>query len=262
MVLVLVASAIIIPSKKYIDKRFTGKNNGNTTEKPNKDSEKEEENNNGDEDIIEEIDLLEGTTYEDDEGNLILVNVNDILVLVNKKRNLPSDYIPEDLVVPNVRFSFNEIVDKRHLRKEAANALEELFAGGEEEGIILFGVSGYRSYERQKVLFNNKKSQVGEEKARQVVAYPGQSEHQTGLTIDVSSQSAGFGLVEDFGKTKEGVWLKENAHRFGFIIRYEEDTTEITGYTFEPWHIRYVGKEAAGQIFERKITLEEYLGDI
>lgn len=210
----------------------------------------------------DEIDYLSDTTYEDEEGKLIVKNTDDILVLVNKRRNLPADYKPEDLVIPNVRFSFKEKLEKRYLRQEAAEALEELFAEAEKEGIILFAVSGYRSFNTQKILFDNKVSKVGFEEANLLVAYPGQSEHQTGLAMDVSSQSVGFTLEEDFGQAKEGIWLKDNAHRFGFIIRYGKDNTDITGYSYEPWHIRYVGKDVANEIYEKNITLEEFLGDV
>lgn len=205
---------------------------------------------------------LENTAYEDKEGKLIVTNTDDILVLVNKRRNLPPDYKPDDLVIPNVRFPFDEKLEKRYLRKEAALALEELFKEAEKDGIILYAVSGYRSYNTQKILFENKVKKVGFEQANLLVAYPGQSEHQTGLAMDVSCESVGFTLEEDFGQTMEGIWLRENAHRFGFIIRYDKDTTDITGYSYEPWHIRYVGKDAAKEIYERNITLEEYLGDV
>lgn len=98
----------------------------------------------------ETMDYLVDTSYEDEEGRLIVKNTDDILVLVNKRRNLPADYKPEDLVIPNVRFSFKEKLEKRYLRQEAAEALEELFAEAEKEGIILFAVSGYRSFNTQK----------------------------------------------------------------------------------------------------------------
>jgi len=196
------------------------------------------------------------------EEKFVVTNTDDILVLVNKRRNLPADYKPSDLVVPNVRFSFKEKLEKRYLRKEAALALEELFNEAEKEGIILYAVSGYRSYNTQKTLFENKVKKVGFEAANLLVAYPGQSEHQTGLAMDVSCQSVGFTLEEDFGQTTEGIWLSENAHKFGFIIRYGKDTTNITGYSYEPWHIRYVGKDAAKEIYDLNITLEEYLGDV
>lgn len=212
--------------------------------------------------LEEEVDYLKDTTFENEDGRLIVTNPDHVLVLVNKDRSLPSDYIPEDLVIPNVRFPFEEDIPKRYLRKEAAEALEDLFEIADKEDIYLFGISGYRSYNRQKTLFDNKANQVGVEKANLIVAYPGQSEHQTGLTIDVSSQSAQFKLVESFEDTPEGQWLKDNAHRAGFIIRYGKDTKDITGYSYEPWHIRYVGKDIAKEIFEKNITLEEFLGGI
>lgn len=210
----------------------------------------------------EKIDYLKDTTSTDKDGNLIINNTEDVLVLVNKNRNLPSNHKPTDLVIPNIRFSFKENLEKKYLRKEAADALEELFIQAKEDKIILYGVSGYRSYATQKMLFDNKSNKVGAEKANLLVAMPGQSEHQTGLAIDVSCESVGFSLSERFGQAIEGKWVKDNAHLFGFIIRYQKDTTEITGYSYEPWHIRYVGKEVAKEIYENNITLEEFLGDI
>ncbi|MBZ2174726.1 M15 family metallopeptidase [Schnuerera sp. xch1] len=212
------------------------------------------------EEIIEE-DLLKDTTYIDDEGNTVIKNTDDTLVLVNKNRNLPPDYKPEDLVIPNVRFPFEETLEKKYMRKEAANALEELFNQANEEGIYLFAISGYRSYNTQSYLFNTRAERDGFEEANKLTAYPGQSEHQTGLAMDLSCQSLGFTLEQDFGQTIEGKWLKENAHKFGFIIRYPKEAVDITGYSYEPWHIRYVGKEVAKEIYEKNITLEEYLVD-
>lgn len=208
------------------------------------------------------IDYLENTSYITEYGQVIIINSDDNLVLVNKKRNLPFNYKPTDLVIPKVKFSFSGNLEKRYLRQEAATALEELFLGAQKENIILYAVSGYRSYSTQKVLFDNKSRYVGAEKANSLVARPGQSEHQTGLAMDVSARSINFVLEEYFKDTAEGKWLKINAHKYGFIIRYQEDTTGITGYSYEPWHVRYVGKEIAAQIYEANITLEEFLGDI
>lgn len=213
------------------------------------------------EEEVTEEDLLEGTSYSDEEGKEIVKNTDDILVLVNKNRNLPSDYRPEDLVIPNVRFPFEEDLEKKYMREEAARALEKLFYQAEEEGIYLFAISGYRSYDRQKYLFDIRAEKDGFEAANKLTAYPGQSEHQTGLAMDVSCESMGFDLDEEFGQAIEGKWIKENAHKFGFIIRYPKESVDITGYSYEPWHIRYVGKETAKEIFEKNITLEEYLGD-
>jgi len=209
--------------------------------------------------IIENATIsLDGTTYEDENGNTVIKNTDDLLVLVNKSRNLPSTYAPKDLVIPNVKFSFKENLEKKYMRKDAAKALEELFSAAKEDGINLFAVSGYRSYKRQKEIFNAKAKVYGHEVANKTSAMPGQSEHQTGLAMDISSESEGYQLTEKFGQTSEGKWLTENAHRFGFIIRYPKDKTDMTGYVYEPWHVRYVGKDAAITIKEKNIILEEY----
>ncbi|MED0703891.1 M15 family metallopeptidase [Aeribacillus composti] len=192
-------------------------------------------------------------------GQPVIQNPDNILVLVNKDFFLPVDYKPNDLTVPNIQFSFGDAdVPKRYLRKEAAAALEQLFAAAKKEGVILFGASGFRSYDRQVELFEAEKKQKGEQKAVQAVAKPGQSEHQTGLSIDVTSESVDFQITEKFGETKEGKWLQQNAHKFGYIIRYPKGKEAITKYKYEPWHIRYVGKKAAKVIYENNLTLEEY----
>lgn len=186
--------------------------------------------------------------------------VDSVAVLVNKQNELPADYVPSDLVYVQVPFTFNEKVEKRMMRKEAAENLAELFTAAKNEGIILYGVSGYRSYETQKSLFAYFTKRDGsEEKANQISARPGQSEHQTGLAMDVSSQSVNFGLVENFGDTKEYAWLKDNAHHFGYVIRYPQGKELITEYSYEPWHIRYVGKALAAKLYAEQLTYEEYL---
>lgn len=186
-------------------------------------------------------------------------NPDDLLVLVNKTYRLPRDYQPDDLVIPNVPFPFEGTHEKKLLRAEAAQALEELFAESKKEGLELFAISGYRSFTRQKTIFPNNVLRVGFAQANQFSAFPGESEHQTGLAMDVSSRAVNFNLVEAFAETAEGIWLKENAHRFGFIIRYPKGKEEVTGYTYEPWHLRYVGQETAQKIHELNITLEEYI---
>lgn len=189
----------------------------------------------------------------------VVTNPDDILVLVNDNRRLPDGFVPQNLVVPDVEFSFSGIEERNHLRQEAAEALEKLFALAAEDGIELFAVSGYRSYERQAVIFNRNVEQMGFEDASTFSAEPGHSEHQLGLAMDVTSRSVGLQITQDFGDTEEGQWLAENAHRAGFIIRYLKGKEEITGFSFEPWHIRYVG-DSAEEISKLGITLEEYLG--
>lgn len=185
---------------------------------------------------------------------------DSITVLVNKANELPADYVPSDLVDVNILFTFKEQAEKRMMRQEAASKLEELFAAGKEQNIILYGVSGYRSYQTQESLFASFVRRYGsEEQANQISAKPGQSEHQTGLAMDVTAQSVNFGLEEKFGNTVEYSWLIENAHRFGFIIRYPKGKEYLTEYTYEPWHLRYIGQELATKLYEQNITYEEYL---
>lgn len=179
-------------------------------------------------------------------------------IIVNKHQPLSADHVPADLVIPDIPFSFNGKPEKRYLRKPAADAVEALFAAAKKDGIELFGVSGYRSYNTQRWLWNYNVRKKGEAAASRYNASPGMSEHQTGLALDVSSESVGLQLTEPFGDTKEGLWLADNAHRFGFILRYPEGKEQITGYSYEPWHIRYVGTETAGAIYKNKLTLEEW----
>jgi len=191
----------------------------------------------------------------------VVTDPTNVLVLVNKSHRLPDGYRPPDLVEPKVPFPFKEKLEKRLLRKVAGSALEKLFAGAQSAGLHLYAQSGFRSYERQKAIFASNAKKYGEKKANMVSAYPGESEHQTGLTMDVTTPSVNYDLIEPFGTTAEGRWLKEHAHEYGFIIRYPKGKEAITGYSYEPWHIRYVGVKAASEMAGRGITLEEYLGE-
>lgn len=175
---------------------------------------------------------------------------NSITVCVNKNRNLPSDFIPSDLVSPNVRLSGTG--SNTLMRQEAASALEELFNGAEAEGLYLYALSGYRSYYTQANIYNPYSGYS---------APPGASEHQLGLAMDVTSDYYGAILVPDFAYTEEGQWLKENAHKYGFVVRYLEGKEDVTGYYYEPWHIRYLGIDLATKLVNKGITLEEYYGD-
>ena len=194
-----------------------------------------------------------------DNGVSILFNPYDQLALVNKESALPADYIPEDLVVPDVPFPFDEDLPKKKMRMVAAEAMEKLFQATDEAGLDLYAQSGYRSYETQVMLFNNYAEKNGKEAANRFSAHPGESEHQSGLTMDVTSPEVNFKLVEEFGQTDEGKWLVEHAAEYGFIIRYPKGKEEITEYQYEPWHLRYVGKKAAKVIMSEELTLEEYL---
>lgn len=192
-------------------------------------------------------------------GQNIIINPENTLALVNKQFGLPESFIPNDLVRPNVSFSFGDLkIEKSLMRKEAAEALEKMFVEAKRNSVELFAVSGYRSYEYQDTLFQAEVNKVGMEKAIEAVAYPGQSEHQTGLAMDISSRGENMMLTDAFGNTKEGKWLTENAHRFGFILRYPKAKEAITGYQYEAWHFRYIGINAATIIHKNNWTLEEY----
>jgi len=187
----------------------------------------------------------------------IIQNPDNVLVLVNKENSLPQNYIPSDLVFPNVPFSFEEILPKKYMRKDAAIALEQLFQKAQQDDISLTAESGYRSYDRQTEIFTRNIKESPD--ANQTSARPGESEHQTGLSMDVSSPSVNNQLSASFGDTREGLWLAKNAADFGFIIRYPKDKENITGYQYEPWHLRYVGMPVSQTIAKNNLTLEEYL---
>lgn len=185
-------------------------------------------------------------------------NPADTLILVNKQNKAPS--VPITLVKPDVTPTKPSVAENIYMRPEAAWALEALFAGAAEEGITLYATSGFRSYSTQKAIFDRRAEERGEKAANRSVAKPGYSEHQTGLAMDVEGQTTlGTGLTEAFGESPEGIWLARHCHEYGFIIRYPKDKTDITGYIYEPWHIRYVGDEAAREIAGLGVTLEEYL---
>ncbi|HIW32227.1 MAG TPA: M15 family metallopeptidase [Candidatus Paenibacillus intestinavium] len=185
-------------------------------------------------------------------------DAESVAVMVNPNYKLPEDYSPKDLVYPDVRFTFNEKIDKRKMRQAAATALEEMFAAAEVDGIYLAGVSAYRSHETQKALFNRYVERDGYEKAKTYSAEPGTSEHETGLAIDISGSTGKCAAEDCFAGTVEAIWLANNAAEYGFIIRYPEGKEDITGYKYEPWHLRFVGVEIAKEIESEGLTLEEY----
>ena len=182
-------------------------------------------------------------------------------VVVNKLRPLsPLDF------EPNVRaVESSEALDNSRgleLRDVAARALEQMAVEMHFQGAgQMFVNSAYRSYEYQEGLFVEKVAQYGEAEALVRSAKAGHSEHQTGLAVDVSVPAQGCAIIQCFGDTVAGKWIAENSWKFGYIVRYERDTTSVTGYTYEPWHLRYVGLEIAKMYAENGIqTLEEFWG--
>lgn len=175
------------------------------------------------------------------------------LLITNKYYQLKEDYVNEDLVTIDSKYS-NRSGQK--LNKEAYQAFQKLVDAGEEDGVSIRNLSAYRSYSYQNNLYQGYLKDHGQEWTDKWSARPGHSEHQTGLALDVAVK--GQQSFDGFENTEEFAWLQENAYRFGFILRYPENKTAITGYGYEPWHYRYVGVEAATYIYEHDITFEEY----
>lgn len=163
-----------------------------------------------------------------------LTYVNGILI-TNKSYSLPKDYDPG-------------------LDKEAFAAFEDMIAGASADGVSIYLCSGYRSYADQEYQHNVHVQNKGQAEADKVSARPGHSEHQTGLAFDVNWTDMSF------ADTKEGKWLAEHCSEYGFILRYPEDKEDITGFSYEPWHVRYLGLELAKEVTESGLCLEEYLG--
>ena len=172
-------------------------------------------------------------------------------VLCNKYYYLGSDYVPKDLTTINNNYSSGN----KQMTKDATLAFEEMAKDAKKDGYTIRAVSTYRSYSYQENLYNNYASQDGKAKADTYSARPGYSEHQTGLAVDVDNAKVTY---TKFGTTKEFGWMKDNAYKYGFILRYTKETEFITGYMNEPWHYRYVGKDIAKYIYEHPMTYEEY----
>jgi D-alanyl-D-alanine carboxypeptidase len=180
-------------------------------------------------------------------------------ILVNKQNLLPPDYIPNDLTALDLPFDAPPNDPKRLMRKEAAQYAKLLFQASTDVGLKLYGISAYRSYARQKEIYDSSILDQGEEHTKKYIAPAGASEHQTGLALDVSIPSLNLDLVTEFQNTPEGLWLSRNAHFYGFIIRYPKEKEAITGFSYEPWHIRYVSLPLSSYLSIRGLTLEEYL---
>ena len=183
-----------------------------------------------------------------------------IWVIVNKKRPLnPKDYAPSDLVTPNMPLRLAAGTTEMLLRREAATALENMAAAGKRDGINLMVASAYRPYGFQATLYNRYVNQQGQAMADTQSARPGYSEHQTGLAVDLEPASRTCEVEVCFATTAEGKWLDTHAHLYGFVIRYAKDQDATTGYTYEPWHLRYVGTDLSNQLHKTGTkTLEDF----
>ncbi len=190
------------------------------------------------------------------EDNSPLVPCGDILAPLDKQHRLASDCVPTDLQAIPAQYSAN---GTQYLRAAAANALVEMFQAAAKEGHQIYGNSGYRSYDTQVVTFNNEVATYGREQAERQSARPGHSEHQLGTTMDITSPAVANALTQDFGDTPEGKWLAANAWKYGFAMSYPPGKESVTGYIYEPWHFRYIGKDAAGTFRTSGKTLREFL---
>lgn len=209
-----------------------------------------EENDYSIENVVTYVNInLDLPVYTD---TLEVENPDDILVLVNKYHYLPDGYAPDDLVY--LDGYYGNQVQVREIIKEPFLELQQ--AASEEAGINFMPTTAYRNYSFQQTLYNNYVASDGVDAADTYSARPGYSEHQTGLSIDLKNTaiSTSTRLTDS-----DYEWLSNNAYRWGFIIRFPENKTYITGYQFENWHIRYVGIEAAKIIYEEDLTLEEYI---
>jgi len=181
--------------------------------------------------------------------------------IVNKKRSLePLEYVPPDLVVPNVRLRLAAASEQMKFSRQAIPSLEAMFEAAQNEGLNLVFGSGYRSYALQKSFYDGYVTSLGQAEADRTSARPGTSEHQTGLAFDATVTSGQCHLDKCFADLPEGQWVKAHAHEYGFIIRYQQGKEAITGYDYEPWHLRYVGKELAAELKKTGQTLEEFFG--
>jgi len=182
-----------------------------------------------------------------------LVRCGDIQAPLDKQHRLAPDCEPVDLVtLPGAISSGGQQL----MRTEAAAALQEMFAAAAKDGFRLFAASSYRSYQQQEITFQQNVASGGREYAERTSAHAGHSEHQLGTTTDVASATASFEAREG---TPEATWLADNSWKYGFIVSYPAGKESVTGYAYEPWHIRWVGKEVATKVHTSGLTLHEYL---
>lgn len=178
-----------------------------------------------------------------------------MLMNVNKFYTLSETYVPENLRNIELSYAYGEEGENK-LIDYAYDKFLELWQAANEQGFYLMVTSSYRDYKSQKEIYDYRVSTQGERKADETAARPGHSEHQTGLVIDMTSKTEP--LADSFSNSEAYKWLKENAYKYGFIERYPEGKTYLTGYNPESWHWRYVGEEAAKLIHDEDITFDEY----
>lgn len=183
---------------------------------------------------------------------------SSLTFIANKTHPLPADYVPAGLITPDVRLRLSPGAEQMQFRSTAHGELKEMFAAAKADGVTLVFGSGYRSYSLQKQFYDSYVARDGQAAADRYSARPGTSEHQTGLAFDVTSPSQTCHLEICFENTTEGKWMAKHAHKYGFVLRYPNGKETVTGYQYEPWHFRFVGKELAAKIHAQSTTLEEF----
>lgn len=203
---------------------------------------------------------MENELITEEINNLENILNNSLCILVNDENKLNEDYEPSNLVEADIPFL--DYIECKQLEENTSNAAKEMFDDALNAGINIVATSGYRSYTVQENLYNSRVEKKGVEKTRQYTAEPGASEHQTGLAIDILSEDYPY-LDEGFENTDAFKWLINNCCNYGFILRYQRNKEDITGYNYEPWHFRYIGnKEVAQEIMEKGICFEEYITEL
>ncbi|MDD3392822.1 MAG: M15 family metallopeptidase [Bacilli bacterium] len=209
--------------------------------------------NNSDKSITDVVSIV--NTYSDYEfySNIVESDVSKgNLIIVNKHYQLPDDYEPDNLVAVKNWYAYGT----NELKEEVYDAFLSMYNDATKKDLKLIIISGYRSYDEQEVLFDSYKNSNGQTWADSIAARAGHSEHQTGLTFDLTT--TGISDIDDFQNTDEFTWMQENSYKYGFILRYPEGKEGITGYDYESWHYRYVGVEVATVIHTLNITFDEY----
>jgi D-alanyl-D-alanine carboxypeptidase len=195
-----------------------------------------------------------------DKNRYPLDMASSLWVVVNKGRSLPSSYVPAELSVPSVPLRLGAASSEMHLRADSAAALQVMFAAAKDQSINLMLASGYRSYSNQTATYAGFVTSYGAQKADTFSARPGHSEHQTGLAADIEPTNRACELDQCFADTPEGKWLAANSYKYGFIIRYAKGSENLTGYEYEPWHVRFVGADLAAQLRQSGQTMEQFFG--
>ncbi|MEG0306936.1 MAG: M15 family metallopeptidase [Clostridium sp.] len=225
-----------------------------------KDIHTEKGNNTSEIEEVPQLDVSKLTSSEI-EDVIQIVNADRIglFKLANKKNLLDKEYMPLNMAIPNINLVAEKGNERNLVRADIVDDLEQMFQDAKKDGIDLFLSNGFRGFDEQEYLHSADTIENGNEPSA-YVAKPGASEHQLGLAVDITSRNMKFELDESFENTKEGQWVLKNAYKYGFILRYIKTKEDITGYSYEPWHYRYIGDRTISKLcHDNNLTLEEII---